>query len=238
MPSYEVFARFYDEVMGDRADHAAYLLSLIERHHPGARSVLELACGTGSILRQLAPRYQITGVDLSPRMLAAAKRKVPEARLALADMRTVRLGARFDVVLCVYDSIDHLRTFRDWEKVFARAGDHLEPGGVFVFDINTSLALAELVARPPAVIHFGDGHLLVIDVRAGARGSALWNLSVFEHRSGSGYRLHEEEIEETSFPVERIRAALSRRFRRVSVRDAERARPTARSERLHFVCRA
>jgi SAM-dependent methyltransferase len=238
MPSYEIFGRFYDEVMGDRADHAAYLRSLIERHHPEARTVLELACGTGSILRQLAPTYEVTGVDLSPRMLAAAKRKVPEARFALADMRTVRLAARFDVVLCVYDSINHLRTFRDWETVFARARDHLEPRGVFVFDINTQRALAELVARPPAVIRFGEGHVLVIDVRRGARGSALWNLSVFEHRSGSGYRLHEEEIEETSFPVDRIRAALSRRFRRVSILDAERARPTSRSERLHFVCRA
>jgi SAM-dependent methyltransferase len=180
MPSYEVFGRFYDDVLGDRADHAAYLLSLIEQNHPAARSVLELACGTGSILERLAPSYDVTGVDLSPRMLAAARRKVPEARLALADMRSVRLDARFDVVLCVYDSINHLRSFRDLGRVFVRVRDHLEPDGVFVFDINTERALAELAARPPLVSRFGDGHLLVIDVRAGPRGSALWNLSVFE----------------------------------------------------------
>jgi len=94
MPSYDVFGRFYDAVMGDRADHADFLRSLIERHHPGARSVLELACGTGSILKQLAPRYEVTGVDLSPRMLEQAWRKVPEARLVLADMTSVRLDER------------------------------------------------------------------------------------------------------------------------------------------------
>ncbi len=47
MPGYEVFGRFYDVVMGDRAEHAAYLRSLVEQQHPSARSVLELACGTG-----------------------------------------------------------------------------------------------------------------------------------------------------------------------------------------------
>ncbi len=190
------------------------------------------------ILRQLAPAYRVAGVDLSPRMLAAARRKVPEARLVLGDMTSVRLDERFDVVLCVYGSINHLRRFRDWERVFAVSGARLDPGGLFVFDVNTERALAEFVAGPPLVSRIGDGGLMVIDVRAGARGSAIWRLSVFEHRAGSVYRLHEEEIEETAFHVDRIRAAVARRFRRVSIRDAERARPSTRSRRLHFVCRA
>ena len=104
--------------------------------------------------------------------------------------------------------------------------------------MNTELALVELAAETPSVTRFGDGHLLLIDVQRRPRGAALWRLSVFEHRSGANYRLHEEEIEETSFPVERIRTAAARRFRRVSVHDAERARPTSRSRRLHFACRA
>jgi ubiquinone/menaquinone biosynthesis C-methylase UbiE len=53
MRSYEVFAPFYDAVQGDRAEHVTYMRELIEKHHPTARTVLELACGTGSILKQL-----------------------------------------------------------------------------------------------------------------------------------------------------------------------------------------
>jgi hypothetical protein len=122
--------------------------------------------------------------------------------------------------------------------VLARAREHLEPGGLFIFDINTQHGLAALAAETPVVSRFGDGHVLVIDVRDGARGSVRWNLRVFEHRSGLDYRLHEEEIEETAFPVDRVRAAVAKRFRRVSIHDADRARPSSRSRRLHFVCHA
>lgn len=54
--SYEVYARFYDDLEGDRAAHADYLRSLVVRNCPHARSVLELACGTGSVLKRLAAR--------------------------------------------------------------------------------------------------------------------------------------------------------------------------------------
>ena len=68
MTSYRLFARFYDAIQGNRA-HAAFLRDLIERQHPSARTVLELACGTGSILKQLQADYSVTGLDLSPEML-------------------------------------------------------------------------------------------------------------------------------------------------------------------------
>lgn len=61
MESYDVFAPFYDAVQGDRAEHARYIRSLIAKHHQSAKTVLELACGTGSVLKQLYPLYEITG---------------------------------------------------------------------------------------------------------------------------------------------------------------------------------
>jgi hypothetical protein len=62
------------------------------------------------------------------------------------------------------------------------------------------------------------------------------DVKIFEHVGGDGYRLHAEEIREVSFPAEQIREALRARFRRVSVYDQQRARPSVRSGRLHFVC--
>lgn len=235
--SYEVLAGFYDAVQGERAEHATYLLGLIEKHHPRATTVLELACGTGSILKQLQPNYEVTGLDLSERMLAIAAEKVPGVRLVHGDMTEARLGEAFDVVLCVYDSINHLLKFAQWQAVFDRAREHLADGGIFVFDINTERRLATLVEQPPWV-HWFAGNLLVLDVRRGARGSCVWAIEIFEHLGDSNYRFHSEEIPEISFPPERIKAALSKRFERVRVYDAQRSRPTARSDRLHFVCQS
>jgi SAM-dependent methyltransferase len=235
VPGYDVFAPFYDAVQGDRAEHAAYLRELIQRRHPSAATVLELACGTGSILAQLRPHYAVTGLDRSRAMLERAAAKVPGVRLVEADMTSFDLGERFDVVLCVFDSINHLLRFEEWEAVFGGAHDHLNDGGIFVFDVNTERRLAWLAEQEPRVTWFGDGDLLVLDVLAEPGGVVVWEIRVFEYRGGDDYRLHAEDVREASFPRERIEESLRERFRRVSARDARRTRPTAASERLHFV---
>jgi SAM-dependent methyltransferase len=233
---YDSLAPFYDAVMGDRAAAAEYVRSLIERHQPGARSVLELACGTGSVLERLEPDYELTGVDLSAEMLEVAAKKLPRARFVQGDMTEVSLGETFDVVLCVFDSINHLLTFEAWEAVFDRAREHLNPGGIFVFDVNTPRKLAAFAASPaPTVQWFGDGNLLVLDV-VDHDGAYLWRLRVFEHLGGDEYRLHRSDIPETAFDHAQIREALAGRFARIRVYDAERSRPSAASQRLHFVC--
>ena len=236
MKSYTAFAPFYDEVMGDRAREGAYVRALIDRHHSKAANVLELACGTGAILEQLEPRYEIAGLDISKEMLEIASRKVPQARLFLEDMTQFDLGETFDVVLCVYDSLNHLVSFERWEAVFDRAREHLAPGGIFVFDVNTERKLASFADAPPWMQWFGDDSLLLIDVRDGQDGVYDWKVRIFEHVRGSAYRLHAEDIQETAFPADRIKAALGARYGRVRVYDAERSRPTARSLRLYFVC--
>lgn len=235
--SYEILARFYDEVQGDRAQHASYLESLIDKHHPQAKGLLELACGTGSVLKQLQRRYRVTGVDLSTKMLDIASEKVPQAQLLHGDMRRVDLGETFDVVLCVFDSINHLLRFEDWEMVFDRARDHLDEGGLFIFDINTQRRLATLVTRPPWTQWFGEGNLSLIDVFDDGDGVTAWGIRIFEHVGNSNYRLHSEDIREISFPLERIKESLQRRYRRVWTYDAQRSRPSLRSDRLHLVCR-
>jgi SAM-dependent methyltransferase len=237
METYDAFAPFYDAVQGDRAEHAAYLRSLIEKRNPAAKTILELACGTGSVLKQLETDYEVMGVDVSKRMLEIAAAKVPAARLVRADMTRVALNERFDVVLCVYDSINHLVRFTEWEAVFDRANVHLENGGIFIFDVNTERRLAWLAGRPALTQWFGDGNLMVMDVREGGRGVSVWSVRVFEHRGGGSYRLHSEDIREVAFPADRIRRSLDERFRRVWTYDAERSRPSPASGRLHFVCR-
>jgi ubiquinone/menaquinone biosynthesis C-methylase UbiE len=112
---YELVAPFHDAFEGDRTRQVDYLRSLIERHHPGGRSVLELGCGTGAMLRLLQPHYKVTGIDLSPQMLAIASSALPGVELVEADMTHFDLGRTFDVALCVYDSINHLGSFAEWE---------------------------------------------------------------------------------------------------------------------------
>jgi SAM-dependent methyltransferase len=235
VPAYDVFARFYDAVEGDAAERAAYVRALIERHCSGARSVLELACGTGSILAQLRPDFDVTGLDVSAPMLEVAEAKLPGVRLVPADMTDFDLDTRFDVVLCVYDSINHLLDFELWRAVFARAHEHLNDCGVFLFDVNTERRLAGLCEHPPVVHSFGRGHLLVMDVQPEICGVVGWHIRIFERERDGRYRLHDETISEVSFPRAQIAEALRERFRRVAAHDRRRQRVTAATERIHFV---
>ncbi len=238
MTSYDVFATFYDQVMGDRGREADYVESLISKHHPEARTVLELACGTGAILAQLGRRHEVAGLDASRGMLEIAARKIPKARLFCEDMTRFDLGERFDIVLCVFDSINHLLLFEEWEAVFDRAREHLTDRGIFIFDVNTERKLASFADGPSWTQWFDGDNLLLIDVRDGGRGIYDWKIRVFEHRHDSRYRLHSEDIREVAFPRERIELAVSKRFAHMRIYDAERQRPSSRSLRLHFVCGA
>jgi hypothetical protein len=78
---------------------------------------------------------------------------------------------------------------------------------------------------------------MVIAIVPAPRGAVDWEINVFERVRDSTYRLHLDVIREVSFPTERIRAALRKRFTRIWTYDARRSRPSAQSDRLHFVCR-
>ena len=136
---YREYARVYDQHIGAR-DEPAVVQRLIRRHRSSAVSVLEFACGTGAILAPLSKHYDIYGVDISEPMLAVARAKLEHGSFVKGDMCRVRLKQRFDVVLCVFNSINHLQRFSDWKLLFRNAYRHLNPGGLFIFDINTETA--------------------------------------------------------------------------------------------------
>jgi SAM-dependent methyltransferase len=110
----------------DEADH---LLALIHRLAPGARTLLELGAGAGSLASHLAPHLACTLTDRSPDMLAVSRARIPAARHEVADMRTLRLPGRFDVVL-VHDAIGYLTTEADLAAALATVAHHLAPGGL------------------------------------------------------------------------------------------------------------
>jgi SAM-dependent methyltransferase len=233
MTSYERFGEFYDAVMGDRRAAAKQVMELIRAAKPDAKNVLELGCGTGSILKCLQDAYEVAGLDISGKMLSVARKKVPRSKLFRQDMVDFRIDGRFDVILCVFDSINHVRRFSDWKKVFAAVRRHLLPGGCFIFDINTQRKLERLTAGLPWVHRFGK-NLLIIDVTALPRGGSNWNVKVFKHLNSSRYALHEEDIVEVSFPLPQVVAALRSHYMKLRVIDPDRSQPSAKSERLFF----
>ena len=108
-------------------------------HEP--RRVLDLACGTGNVTRELLKRgYEVTGVDNSPPMLEVARRKLPESvPLLCQDARHLSVdGPPFDAVVCLFDSLNYLLELPDLHRAFRAVHRRLVPGGPFVFDMTPS----------------------------------------------------------------------------------------------------
>jgi SAM-dependent methyltransferase len=235
--TYDKFSRFYDLIMGDRSDAARFLTDLIVRYHPKANTVLEIACGTGSILGRLSESYEVTGLDRSGAMLAIARKKLPHVRLVRQDMTRFRIAQRFDAIVCVFDSINHLLRPAAWRRVFHRAARHLNDNGVFIFDVNTSGKLQRLAEAPAWEKWFGRD-LAIIKVNAQRSGLFEWDVKVFEHETGQRYKLLHETIREIALPKRQILEFLRCYFRPVKALDPFGFKPSDRSERLYFVGKA
>ncbi|MBN2266051.1 MAG: class I SAM-dependent methyltransferase, partial [Candidatus Aminicenantes bacterium] len=110
------------------AEVGALCRALFTPSKTGTRTLLHLGCGAGLYDRVLKRHFRVTGVDLSAGMLKIARRLNKDVRYVRGDMRTVRLGARFDAV-AIPDSIGYMTTAGDLAKAVATASAHLEPGG-------------------------------------------------------------------------------------------------------------
>ena len=124
--SYSKFAKYYDSLMGEPKDKVVLINSWIKKYNSKATSVLEIACGTGAILKLMEKQYDVSGLDLSKEMLSIANKKIKKGNFYHDDMTSFSLNKKFDVILSIYDSINHLLKFNDWNKVFKNSSKHLQ----------------------------------------------------------------------------------------------------------------
>ena len=176
MNSYGFLAGCYDEFTTD-VDYAAWA-EYIQRHFeraglPGS-TVLDLACGTGSLTRELSLRgYEMIGVDLSPDMLAQAAEKNRDAEgiapiFLCQSMDQLDLYGTIDACVCCLDSINYVTDPKKLRRAFQRVHLFLMPGGLFLFDVNTPAKLEGLDGQvfldetedAPSPQAWGGPHLL------------------------------------------------------------------------------
>lgn len=152
MASYESFARVYDLFMDNipYEEWCSYLQSLLKKYGAEDGLVLELGCGTGSMTELLAAcGYDMIGVDNSADMLDIAMEKKYESGhdilYLLQDMREFELYGTVKAVVSVCDSMNYITEEEDLLDVFKLVNNYLDPGGVFIFDMNTIYKYATML---------------------------------------------------------------------------------------------
>ena len=138
MKVFSDYSRYYDLLYRDKdyAGEAAYVCELIRQFAPGAKRLLDLGCGTGRHAELLAVHgFDVTGVDRSDDMLALAQPRASSSlRFVQGDLRELRLGSTYDVVVSLFHVFSYQTTNEDLAAAFQTAREHLNPGGVLIFD--------------------------------------------------------------------------------------------------------
>lgn len=144
MGAYEALASSYDRLTNDVPYEAVvdFYFDILAREGLQPRTAVDLACGTGSVAVLLAKRgLAVTGVDLSEEMLCQAVRKAQEQEVSplfiCQPLQKLRLPRGVDLAVCALDSLDYITSPNDCREAIRRVYKVLNPGGCFIFDVNT-----------------------------------------------------------------------------------------------------
>jgi ubiquinone/menaquinone biosynthesis C-methylase UbiE len=129
----------YDLIYGSFKDYrseADKIAEVLSTAAPEAKTVLDVACGTGEHARHLHAEhgYVVAGLDIEPGFVAIARSKLPNRRFWHADMAGFDLGVRFDAILCLFSSIAYLCELDQVEQALRCCHRHLEPDGVLLVE--------------------------------------------------------------------------------------------------------
>lgn len=153
---YTALAEYYDRLMSDvRYDEWASFYEMVFHKYCTEQPtlVLDLGCGTGRLTCELSGRgYDMIGVDLSEDMLAqAAARAGAEGGQSILflqqDMQSIELYGTVDAMICSLDGINYLRGGEPLLRCFCGVANYLNPGGIFIFDVNTVYKYTHILAN-------------------------------------------------------------------------------------------
>ena len=144
MDAYKALAVSYDRLTNDVNYEAtvAFYEQILEKEGLSPRTAVDLACGTGSVAILLAERgMQVTAVDLSEDMLTVASQKAAgmenPPRFVCQPLQALHLPRGVDLAVCALDSLDYITDPKDCAEAIKRVYKALNPGGTFIFDVNT-----------------------------------------------------------------------------------------------------
>ena len=149
MDSYESFARVYDELMDDVPydEWTSFTREKLAEYGITGGLALELGCGTGKMMNRLQQAgFDMIGVDSSIDMLQIARENSdPGCLYLLQDMREFELYGTVRAVLSFCDSLNYITDKEDLLQVFRLVNNYLDPGGIFLFDMNTEHKYRDII---------------------------------------------------------------------------------------------
>lgn len=214
MEAYTGFALVYDQLMDNvpYQDWCEYLAGLLREYGCREGLVLELGCGTGSLTRLLAAKgYDMIGLDSSADMLSIAREKQAEEGTEilylLQDMTAFELYGTVAAVVSLCDSMNYITEYEELVQVFRLVNNYLDPGGYFIFDLNTPYKYRELLADKTFAENREDCSFIWENTYDEETELNEYALTLFLRGEDGRYERYEELHYQKAYTVETIKKA-------------------------------
>lgn len=214
MEAYTGFAEVYDMFMDNvpYEEWNTYLTGLLKEYGIEDGLVLELGCGTGKMTRLLAKSgYDMIGVDNSEEMLRIAMETGEEDEgilYLLQDMREFELYGTVRAVVSICDSMNYILEEEDLLEVFRLVNNYLDPGGIFIFDMNTIYKYRELLGETTICENREEGSFIWDNYYDEEEQINQYDLTLFIKEEKELYRKYEETHFQRAYEVETVQRLL------------------------------
>ncbi len=240
---YDDFAYIYDELMNDfdYENWFGYIKRIFAKYDKKPEDILEMACGTGSLSYYIAKEgYKLTCFDLSEEMLSIAYNKLKKfkkVKILRQDMRSFNINKKFDSVISICDSINYILDEEDLLKTFTNVYNHLNKDGIFIFDINSSYKLKEVIGNNTFVEDRGNIFYTWQNYFQDQVNISDFYLTFFYAEDEKNYLRFDEVHQERAYEIHEIKRSLSKAgFINIDIFDAFTFNnPEETSERINFI---
>ena len=238
---YNEFAYLYDKLIND-VDYkgwADYYFKIFQRYGLSPKLGLDLGCGTGNMTVELAKRgIEMTGVDLSEDMLIVAREKSEGLDILYLNqnMSEFELYGTVDFVISSLDCINYITDKRELLRVFKLVNNYLDPGGLFIFDINTAYKLEKVIGNNTFVLEDESVFCTWQNEYDKKRKISDFYLTFF-CKDGNEYTRFDEQHSERAYEIEEIKTLIENAgMKLLKVYDSlSFDNPRKNSERVFFV---
>lgn len=209
------FAKIYDKFTdaSDVRARADFITEALRRYGVAEGILLDLACGTGRLSEAfILAGYDVISVDYSSEMLQAARERLlkygAKALMLQQDMRELDLFGTVRAAVCSMDGVNHLLTPEDVRRVFGKVSLFTEPGGVFIFDVNTVYKHRQVLADNTFVYEDDTDFLVWQNEYCAEDDTVQMLLDTFSVRPDGAYVRYSDEITERAYELDDIEEML------------------------------
>ncbi len=205
---YEKLSDVYDLLFPRKfyEDYYIFVTKIFEKSGSEPKTVLEIACGTGNLAKIFLDRgYSSEGLDLSKKMLAVAERK--GLKTHQGDMVDFDLDKKFDLILCVFDSLNYILDESELLRCLKSVRRHLSRGGFFVFDMNSYHKINAVVPGFGAE-YYRVGDVEMVWLNSHEPDTWVTEIIFFEKIEDGAYRRIQEKHVEKAYRMEVVQALL------------------------------